>query len=851
MSKKILIDAGQEQEIRVALLDDGGQIEDLDFELQSGPKQIKGNIYLARVNRVEPSLQAVFVDYGNEKQGFLSFQEIHPDYFNVPQKTKKQVFEVLYDTAESFGEKEEKQPEKTATKTVNLHKKYTVQQVIKPKQTLLVQVVKEERGNKCAALTTYITLAGRYCILMPNTPGKMGISRKIQGPGSREKLKELLSELEVDDAMSVVIRTAGEGRSKREISKDYEYLLKLWNKISADASKTDVPTLINEESCLIKRTIRDMYSADVGEVVVEGEGAYKIARNFMRSILPGHVKNVRLYKSDTTGLFQHYKIEDQLNTIYNPRVDLPSGGYIIINHTEALIAIDINSGKATKERNIEETAFKINVEAAWEICRQMVIRNLSGIIIVDFIDMENRHNRDKLEETMAKYLKNDRARTQISKISKLGLMEISRQMLKPSIIQSKSSLCPHCGGLGYIQTSDTVGMRVIRALQNEIGQGGIALIEVKTTPAVAMNVLNNHRAMLTKVEDDSGVRIIVTADNEMTDSKFEFYKTIAEEEPEVRTDVPVVEEGEIEILNKENQPRNKRRRGNKPAKALSDQPKETDETDKTVEPKVAPKLLEGDSNNPSKNSPSKNKVKANKPAVLEVLSDSNDFSNNVINFTQNPAVEKVEDTTSDKDAPKAKSGRSRGRRGRGKPKEVAPYTLNEVVVEAASSDLSEKIIDFNKISNSSKGKSKPKNIDKKENDKSTNSQDMAASENVATMPLTKESEVSAPDVAESSVDKSAQNGKTKRRRNKKNLTIGKGENLPVELQNASVPAETLSKPKRKPKRTTPSASQDNTKTEGLPDVAVNSKNEALPDAESNAPRAEEKNKKTRRGWLKL
>lgn len=526
MPKKILIDAGQEQEIRVALVDENNRIEDIDFEVQDGNKQLKGNVYVAKVLRVEASLQAVFVDYGNERQGFLSFQEIHPDYFNIPEPKKQDVFEVLFDTASLGAAPVDPKP----VKKQNLHRKYNIQQVIRPKQTMLVQVVKEERGNKCAALTTYISLIGRYCVLMPNTPGKVGISKKIQGAEARDKLKEVVSELGVDDNMSVVIRTVGEGRSKTEIEKDYEYLLKIWQKISDDSKNASVPALLYEESCLIKRTIRDMYTDAVSDVVVEGEDAYKVAKDFMRSIDPTHVKNVKQFHGKgSSGLFQHYKIEEKLDTIYSPRVDLPSGGYIVINHTEALIAIDINSGKSTKERNIEETAFRTNIEAAEEISRQMIIRNLSGIIIVDFIDMENHHNREKLEHAMLECLKKDKARTQVSKISKLGLMEISRQMLKPSIVQSKSGLCPHCGGLGYLQTSDTVGLRVIRALQSEIIEGVIS-IEVRTTQPVAMNVLNNHRSMLAKIEKDYNVKVMVSVDNEMNDCKFEFHKIFKVEE---------------------------------------------------------------------------------------------------------------------------------------------------------------------------------------------------------------------------------------------------------------------------------------------------------------------------------
>lgn len=526
MSKKILIDAAQPQEIRVAVVDEKNHIADLDFEQLNGFKTLKGNIYLAKVLRVEQSLQAVFVDYGNERQGFLSFNEIHQDYFNIPKEEKKQVIEVISDTAVDFGPLNNKS-ESENSQHINLHKKYSVQQVIKQKQTLLVQVVKEERGNKCAALTTYISLAGRYCVLMPNTPGKLGVSRNINGSENRQSLKNIMAELDVDPDMSLVVRTAGDGKSKKDIERDYKYLLNEWNKISSDAKKLSAPVLIYEESGLIKRTLRDTYDGD-GEVIIDGEEAYKIAKNFVKLLMPSQTKHIKLFHRKNVGLFQFYNLEEQINNVYSPRIDLPSGGYIVINHTEALIAIDINSGKSTKERNVEETALKTNLEAAEEISRQMIIRNLSGIVVVDFIDMENPKNNIKIEQAMQLLLKKDKARTQCSKLSALGLMEISRQMLKPSIIQSKSKLCPHCAGLGYIQTSETVGIRLIRSLQFESVNNELLTIEVKTTPSVAMNVLNNYRHELTKIENDNNVKILISIDYLMTDCTFEFVKTFKE-----------------------------------------------------------------------------------------------------------------------------------------------------------------------------------------------------------------------------------------------------------------------------------------------------------------------------------
>ena len=408
MTKRLLIDARQSEETRVVLLS-GTRIEDFDYETDNR-KQLKGNVYLARVTRVEPSLQAAFVEYGGNRQGFLAFSEIHPDYYRIPVEDREALVAAEReseedDDAQDSGrhardpwrrgcddEEEIRRPRRQV-------RRYKIQEVVSRKQIMLVQVVKEERGNKGAALTTYLSLAGRYCVLMPNSTRRGGVSRKITNAADRKRLKTIVGGLDVQDGMAVIVRTAGAKRTKTEIARDYAYLSKLWDEIRSRTLESQAPSLIHEEGDLVKRSIRDLYTSEVDEVLVEGEDAYKEARAQMKMLIPSHVKRVQKYE-DALPIFQRYQVEQQMDTIHSPQVTLKSGGYLVINQTEALVAIDVNSGRSTRERNIEETALKTNLEAADELARQLRLRDLSGLIVVDFIDMEENKNQQAVERRM-------------------------------------------------------------------------------------------------------------------------------------------------------------------------------------------------------------------------------------------------------------------------------------------------------------------------------------------------------------------------------------------------------------------------------------------------------------------
>ncbi|MBT6565856.1 MAG: Rne/Rng family ribonuclease, partial [Candidatus Puniceispirillum sp.] len=420
MTKRLLIDARQAEETRVVLLS-GTRIEDFDYETENR-KQLKGNVYLARVTRVEPSLQAAFVEYGGNRQGFLAFSEIHPDYYRIPIEDREAL--LAADRAEAQDEDNEKDAEdgletvgggdgdEDDIRPARKVRKYKIQEVISRKQIMLVQVVKEERGNKGAALTTYLSLAGRYCVLMPNNSRGGGVSRKITNIADRKRLKTVVGGLDIPDGMAVIVRTAGSKRTKTEIARDYAYLSKLWNDIRERTLESQAPCIIHEEGNLIKRSIRDIYTSEVEEILVEGEEAYKAARNHIKMLIPSHVKKVKKHE-DKIPLFQHYSVESQMDSIHSPQVTLKSGGYLVINQTEALVAVDVNSGRSTRERNIEETALKTNLEAADELARQLRLRDLSGLIVVDFIDMEENRNQHAVERRMKDAMRNDRARIQI------------------------------------------------------------------------------------------------------------------------------------------------------------------------------------------------------------------------------------------------------------------------------------------------------------------------------------------------------------------------------------------------------------------------------------------------------
>jgi ribonuclease E len=680
MSKRMLIDANHPEETRVVILD-GSKVEEFDFEAAS-KRPLKGNIYLAKVTRVEPSLQAAFVEYGGNRQGFLAFSEIHPDYYQIPiadrqallaeqeaearrrQEDDIESFEIggrpegeeeeepeeLEETVEddsavipldaaSIGPILESEPEESATpreehpeeerdevfvnhggfvrdeieprdeddepslsKSQASHedsgdyghdtdvseaeaaeenegeiepvsaeepasdagvavaeasegsegaiepvsadgetdekklqmqrppqrwmrrRHYKIQEVIKRRQIILVQVVKEERGNKGAALTTYLSLAGRYCVLMPNTPRGGGISRKITNAGDRKRLKNAVQGLELPDGMGLIIRTAGENRARLEIRRDYEYLMRLWDTIRERTISSHAPAGVYEEGDLIKRAIRDLYNKDVRDVVVEGEAGYRNAKDFMRMLMPAQARNVHQYK-DTVPLFQRLHIEQQLDAMFSPTVTLRSGGYIVINQTEALVSIDVNSGRATREHSIEETARKTNLEAADELARQLRLRDLAGLIVIDFIDMEDGRNDREVEKRLREAVKNDRARVQIGKISQFGLLEMSRQRLRAGVVASSSIACPHCGGAGIVRSVESTALRVLRALEEEGEKNRASALTIKVANDVAIYTLNQKRGELARIETEYGMDVSFEPKEGLMAGHFELERT--------------------------------------------------------------------------------------------------------------------------------------------------------------------------------------------------------------------------------------------------------------------------------------------------------------------------------------
>ena len=522
MTKRLLIDARQPEETRVVLLS-GTRIEDFDYEAKNR-RQLKGNVYLARVTRVEPSLQAAFVEYGGNRQGFLAFSEIHPDYYRIPVEDREALIEA--ENAENAEDESEAEAD-GAPETVGGDgqddddirprrqvRKYKIQEVISRKQIMLVQVVKEERGNKGAALTTYLSLAGRYCVLMPNSSRGGGVSRKITNIADRKRLKTVVGGLDVPAGMAVIVRTAGAKRTKAEIARDYAYLSKLWDDIRSRTLESQAPSVIHEEGNLIKRSIRDLYTSEVGEILVDGEDAYKTARTHMKMLIPSHVKKVQKYEGDQP-VFQRYGAENQMETIHSPQVTLKSGGYLVINQTEALVAVDVNSGRSTRERNIEETALKTNLEAADELARQLRLRDLSGLIVVDFIDMEENRNQNAVERRMKEAMRNDRARIQIGSISHFGLLEMSRQRLRLSFNESISNLCPHCEGTGRVRSIETAAMQMLRIIEEEAQKGKMDELHVTMHRDVALFILNHKRTSVAELEARYGVQIVLSSDDSL------------------------------------------------------------------------------------------------------------------------------------------------------------------------------------------------------------------------------------------------------------------------------------------------------------------------------------------------
>ncbi|MBI3445290.1 MAG: ribonuclease E/G [Magnetospirillum sp.] len=550
MAKTMLIDAAHPEETRVAVLD-GKIVEDFDFEVASR-KQLRGNIYLAKVTRVEPSLQAAFVEYGGNRHGFLAFSEIHPDYYAIPHADQESIKAELAQAEAEAGEEEDEDAVDERRRRI-LTRRYKIQEVIRRRQIMLVQVVKEERGNKGAALTTYLSLAGRYCVLMPNTGRGGGISRKITQATDRKRLKKIAQDLEVPQGQGLIIRTAGAKRTKTEIKRDYEYLSRAWETIRDETMKSVAPALIYEESSLVKRAIRDLYDKDVDEIHVDGEGAYKEAKDFIRMLMPSHAKRVHLWK-DTTPIFAKSGVERQLDSIYSPIVTLKSGGYIVINQAEALVAIDVNSGRATRERNIEQTAFKTNLEAADEAARQMRLRDLAGLIVIDFIDMEEPKNDRAVEKRMKDNLRFDRARVQMGKISGFGLLELSRQRRRTGVLEGTSHVCPHCQGAGRVRSVESAALALLRALDEAAAKNRNRLIEARAPTDVALYLLNEKRETLAAMEANRHVRLRVTASSNLTPPDFELNIAAQFEEeehveveartPAPRREVEAVEEDE-------------------------------------------------------------------------------------------------------------------------------------------------------------------------------------------------------------------------------------------------------------------------------------------------------------------
>lgn len=685
MPNKMLIDASHPEETRVVVVR-GNRIEEFDFESQD-KKQLKGNIYLARVTRVEPSLQAAFVEYGGNRHGFLAFSEIHPDYYQIPVADRQALLRAeaqeAEDEDEEDGEGEDRQsrergrrgrrrggksrdrgelkrdtsaadsadsdesgghseshedaiaenvdaspehgttapdsadhdedaadhgehvvargedvaddeasaeggpnsiaasieadviseaapraePAGEVTSTDNdrgmleevqsshpddhevesvgaedaleevrnrrkpVRRQYKIQEVIKRRQILLVQVVKEERGNKGAALTTYLSLAGRYSVLMPNTARGGGISRKITSAVDRKRLKEVVADLEVPQGMGVILRTAGESRTKAEIKRDYEYLMRLWENVRNLTLQSTAPALVYEEGSLIKRSVRDLYNKDIDEILVSGDEGYREAKDFMRMLMPSHAKVVQPFR-DTTPIFVRNGIEAQLDRMLQPQVTLKSGGYIIINQTEALVAIDVNSGRSTKEHSIEDTALHTNLEAAEEVARQLRLRDLAGLIVIDFIDMEENRNNRSVEKRLKDHLKNDRARIQVGRISHFGLMEMSRQRIRASVLESTMKPCPHCGGTGHVRSDSSVALMVVRAIEEFLLKDSRSHITVRTPAATALYVLNHKRGTLVELESRFGLTITLEADDTVGAQHYAIFRGALAEKPE-------------------------------------------------------------------------------------------------------------------------------------------------------------------------------------------------------------------------------------------------------------------------------------------------------------------------------
>lgn len=620
MTKRMLIDATHEEETRVAVVD-GKRLAEFDYESKHR-KPLKGSIFLAKVTRVEPSLQAAFVNFGGNRHGFLPFSEIHPDYFRIPIADREALI-AEQEAALEAESQEEEESEETGPEEENaddrgnrdeeddesdidgnlqepededepdgnskdfeegsnkksgrggrgryqgrgkrggrggrggrgrsnyrnrqvetfggdeyteeqkfrfkLRRKYKIQEVIKRGQIMLVQASKEERGNKGAAVSSYLSLPGRYCVLMPNSPSAGGVSRKIASYKDRNRMRDIIKDLNIPKGMSVIVRTAGVSRTKPEIKRDLDYLMRLWDNIRELTLQSSAPAMVYEEADLIKRAVRDLYARDIEEVHVAGEEGFKTAKNFMKMMIPSHVKKVQEHKDQDVPLFNRYHVEEQIAEIGDSHVTLPSGGYLVINPTEALVSIDVNSGKATKERHIEATALKTNLESAVEVARQLRLRDLGGLIVIDFIDMEDRRNNAKVERKMREALSEDRARIQMERISSFGLMELSRQRLSPSLTESQFEICSHCSGVGRVRTADATSIMALRAIEDEGIKGRAAQVIVHVANDVALYILNNKKKNVAELEARYGFKIQIRVDEDIgiSDYRVEVSKPVA------------------------------------------------------------------------------------------------------------------------------------------------------------------------------------------------------------------------------------------------------------------------------------------------------------------------------------
>lgn len=534
MSKTMLIDAAHAEETRVAIVD-GRQVEEFDFE-STARRQLRGNIYLAKVTRVEPSLQAAFIEYGGNRHGFLAFNEIHPDYYQIPVADREAIMAEAHsddDDHDDLGREGDDESEGGLADEERLKRRlmrrYKIQDVIKRRQILLVQVVKDERGAKGAALTTWLSLAGRYCVLMPNTGKGGGISRKITNTSDRRRLKAAASALKVPKGMGLIIRTAGAKRTKAEIKRDYEYLLRLWETIRENTLKSNAPAVIYEEENLVRRAVRDMYDKDFDGIQVEGLEGFKEARDFMRVLMPSQAKKIHLYQGSKP-LFAANGIEELLTQIHQPVVPLKSGGYLVINQTEALVAIDVNSGRSTKERNVEATATKTNLEAAVEAARQLRLRDLAGLIVIDFIDMDEGKNNRAVEKALKDALAKDRARIQMGRISGFGLMEISRQRRRLGVIEGATEVCPHCQGAGRIRSAESAALVTLRAVDIEAGRNGAGSVNLRVSTAVALYILNHKRDYLQRLLEQRGLNVVILIDDTLAQGEHAIERTSTNED---------------------------------------------------------------------------------------------------------------------------------------------------------------------------------------------------------------------------------------------------------------------------------------------------------------------------------